>query len=212
MRGITAASPLPVTCLHSRRQSAGERLRLHSRRWLPEELGERHLRTDAGRVRAAGFQALDVEGRVTPLEAIDWDRLPGEGLPYRLRQAPGGSNPLGLLKIIFPNPLSIYLHDTPQTELFRSSRRAFSSGCVRVDEILTLAGWLLEETDGWDAHRIRAAVAGGEQPRVDLRTPIPVHLLYFTVEVLPDGRLRYLEDIYQRDRDVLRLLDGQPTS
>ena len=81
---------------------------------------------------------LDANGREVDPHSIDWTRFKSGNIPYTLRQDPGPSNALGRVKLIFPNPHHVYLHDTPSQALFDRSERAFSSGCVRVERVLEL--------------------------------------------------------------------------
>lgn len=158
-----------------------------------------------------GFQVLDRSGGgMVDLQTIDWNAVSADNFPYRLRQAPGEANALGQVKIMFPNHHAVYLHDTPSQELFERQERAFSSGCVRVQHVMDLTEWLLLETPGWDRARIDAAVASGRETRVNLLSPVPVHLLYMTATVEPDGQVRYRTDIYARDARVLEGLERRP--
>jgi hypothetical protein len=118
----------------------------------------------------------------------------------RYRQRPGTNNALGRMKLVMPNGYNVYLHDTPSQSLFERDVRAFSHGCVRVDDALGLAAALLAPRPGWDRTQVDAVVASGETRKVDLASPVPVYLAYFTAE--PDGRgaMRYFPDVYHRDR------------
>lgn len=160
--------------------------------------------------RQLGFQVLDAQGRAVDPDSIDWSNVPASPFPYRLRQAPGPLNALGRAKILFPNTHDVYLHDTAAPELFFEREREFSSGCVRTDDIGTLAAWLLEGTPGWNARRVHDVIRSGRTVGVALAEPVPVHLLYFTAEPDPgriDGSVRYLADIYERDIRLLRALE-----
>lgn len=130
----------------------------------------------------------------------------------RLRQRPGPSNSLGLLKFIFPNPHHVYFHDTPSKSLFRRSRRDFSHGCVRVADPRALAEFVLDGQPGWDSQRIDAAMKRGpNNRRVDLQKPVPVYLIYTTVAVEPDGQVDFFDDIYGEDASLDALLKkGHP--
>ena len=104
---------------------------------------------------------------------------------------------------MFPNAHNVYIHDTPTRGLFAQRQRAFSSGCLRTQDPLGLAAWLLSETPDWNRERIDAAVASNQETRVNLAARVPVHVLYFTVTNDSEGGVRYLDDIYQRDAAVL---------
>ncbi|HUF72620.1 MAG TPA: L,D-transpeptidase family protein [Gammaproteobacteria bacterium] len=149
------------------------------------------------------------ERRVDPA-SIDWSTMSGQSFRYRLRQRPGELNALGRVKFMFPNQFSVYLHDTPARELFGEDVRAFSSGCIRLHEPLALAELLLRDNPRWTAEAIERAVAEGREQTVTLPRPIPVHLLYWTVWVDPDGVLQFRDDIYERDVPVLRELREDP--
>ena len=163
------------------------------------------FKRDPGAVERLGFQVLSGNELVSN---VDWNSIPAGTMPYRIRQAPGPTNALGQVKIMFPNPHNVYLHDTPTRGLFAQRQRAFSSGCLRTQDPLGLSAWLLEETPGWDDTRIDATVAAGKETRVNLATPVPVHILYMTTEVDAAG-VRYLDDVYERDAKVLEGLNAR---
>ena len=128
----------------------------------------------------------------------------------RVRQRPGPHNALGLVKFVFPNRESIYLHGTPTPLLFARDRRDFSHGCIRVADPAGLARWVLEGVAGWDAGRIADAMHASVSARVDLAAPIDVVLFYTTAAVLPeDGAVHFADDIYGHDAALARAL-AQP--
>jgi len=116
-----------------------------------------------------------------------------------LRQRPGEENSLGLVKFELPNPYDVYLHGTPAQDLFSKSRRDFSHGCVRVEDPVALAAWLLRDNQGWNEERIEAAMHGSETLRVLLASPVPVWIVYGSAIVLEDGRVRFFKDVYGQD-------------
>ncbi len=130
--------------------------------------------------------------------SVDWQRV-ATPLPYRLRQDPGPWNALGRVKFMFPNAHNVYLHDSPARELFAHAERSFSSGCIRLEDPLALADWLLAQHPRWSPATLRAALDQGEMPTVHLREPVPVHLLYWTAWVGSDDAVHFRRDIYQRD-------------
>jgi murein L,D-transpeptidase YcbB/YkuD len=138
--------------------------------------------------------------------AVDWASLSEDHFPLRLRQEPAGRNALGRVKVMFPNAESVYIHDTPAKGLFGRSARSFSSGCVRVEDPLTLAGLLLGRQN-WDQARLADAVASQQRQVVVLEEPVPVYLVYFTAWTTADGDLQFRDDIYGRDRELLSALD-----
>ena len=166
------------------------------------------FRRDPDMVQRLGFQVLDSEGNLVDPGEIDWNTVPASAFPYRLRQAPGPQNALGQVKFIFPNPYNTYLHDTPARQLFEEDRRAFSSGCMRVDRPVDLARWVSEGLPDWPPERIDRVLAGGVETRVDLSEGIPVEVVYRTV--VPEGSLgvRFLDDLYNRDGIIIDELEG----
>lgn len=167
------------------------------------------FRRDPGAVTRLGYKVLDKSGRAVDPGSVDWNTVSARTFPYTLRQAPAPHNALGQVKIMFPNAHSVYLHDTPDKSLFDAEQRLFSSGCIRVEAPLDLAGWLLRTTPGWDRGRLDEAVASGVETRADLAAPIPVHVVYFTaVTDRTCGRTQYLSDVYSRDGAVLQALQA----
>jgi murein L,D-transpeptidase YcbB/YkuD len=142
-------------------------------------------------VRVAGKSAEPVDP-----DSVDWSAPLDEDL--RFRQRPGSANALGLVKFVFPNHLSIYLHDTPADGLFSRVSRALSHGCVRVERPVTLAHALLAE-EGWTEARIEEAMYRNEEQWIRLRQPMPVHLMYLTAWVDGSGRPHFRRDIYGHD-------------
>ena len=132
----------------------------------------------------------------------------------RLRQRPGPTNSLGLLKFIFPNPFHVYLHDTPSKSLFRRTRRDFSHGCIRVADAPALAEFVLDHQPGWNRQRIEDAMKrGADNHYVDLQTPLPVYVVYATAVVDPTGQVDFFDDIYGHDATLDALLArGYPYS
>jgi len=129
------------------------------------------------------------------------------GGALRVRQRPGGANALGLIKFVFPNDEDVYMHGTPAQNLFASSRRDLSHGCIRVEDPVALAEWALGANSGWTRNRILAATSGTDSSHVRLARPFPVILFYTTALVAPeDGRLHFAEDIYGYDARLDREL------
>jgi murein L,D-transpeptidase YcbB/YkuD len=123
-----------------------------------------------------------------------------------VRQKPGPNNALGLVKFLFPNSHSIYLHDSPAKSLFNETNRAFSHGCIRVAEAKKLAIYLLRNDTSWNEQKITAAMNGGREKYVTLKHPVPVFIAYFTSWVSRDGELNFRKDIYERDNRLLEML------
>ncbi len=127
---------------------------------------------------------------------VNWANATGSS--YLFRQDPGPRNSLGTVKIHFPNPHAVYLHDTPSKSLFGRTVRANSSGCVRVENVHELSAWLLAES-GYDLSSVKALVRSGERKDVYLKETVPVYMLYLTAWVDEHGVVNFRDDIYGRD-------------
>ncbi|WP_319412923.1 L,D-transpeptidase family protein [uncultured Cohaesibacter sp.] len=150
----------------------------------------------------ADYQVLaSIKGRTQVIDPykLDWNRV--EADMVRLRQTPGTGNALGNIKFMFPNQHSVYLHDTPSKSLFNRDYRAFSHGCVRVNNPFDFADVILKATSSWNAERIKAMIGSSER-RVNLEKKIPVHLAYFTTWMSDEGTLQLRSDIYGHNKAV----------
>jgi len=127
-----------------------------------------------------------------------------------VRQRPGPSNALGLVKFLFPNPFNVYLHDTPGDALFARPRRALSHGCVRLEKPEELARFVLAGSGDWDDAMIAAAMRGGREQFVRLGEPLPLRIAYFTTWVDADGTVRFAPDVYRHDVAQGGLLPASP--
>ncbi len=124
----------------------------------------------------------------------------------RVRQRPGPRNALGRVVFSFPNEDNVYMHDTPARELFARSRRDFSHGCIRLEDPLALARWLLRDQPGWTSERMGEAMDGPRPTSVRLTRPLPVVLFYATAFVDRQGRARFFEDIYGHDARLAKAI------
>jgi murein L,D-transpeptidase YcbB/YkuD len=152
------------------------------------------------------FDSWDKDARELNPFTINWASLNEAHFPFRLRQEPAAHNALGRVKFMFPNELSVYIHDTPAKSLFKRSSRPFSSGCVRVEAPLELVALLLRHQD-WDQARLAEAVASNQRQVVILDDPMPVHLVYLTAWVAAGGETHFREDIYGHDQTLLSALN-----
>ncbi|MES2703014.1 MAG: L,D-transpeptidase family protein [Bacteroidota bacterium] len=123
------------------------------------------------------------------------------GLPA-IRQRPGEKNALGRVKFLFPNSFNIYLHDSPQKELFKRSERDLSHGCIRLSDPVKLANYLLQDSDTWTPEKIEAAMNSGTEQTVRLKKPVPVIITYYTAWVNQKGELHFVDDIYGHDDEM----------
>ncbi len=142
-----------------------------------------------------------------------------EHLRYNVRQLPGPKNALGLVKFLFPNAYDVYMHSTPELNLFSLTRRDRSHGCVRLQDAGQMALWVLQgdqkdpdQENGWDAEKIDLAMTGPLNNRtVNLRTPLPVVIGYFTALPDEDGSIHFFDDLYGYDKDLeAALAKGRP--
>ena len=162
---------------------------------------------DAGYFDENGISIYDRSGRPVDPDAIDFKNYNTYSFRYRFVKKPGGDNPLGRIKFMLPNRHFIYLHDTTEKEAFDENWRAFSSGCIRVENPLVFAAVLLNDPEKWSPDRLRRLVASGSTRTIHLPVPVPIMLLYLTVFVDEKGVVFFREDVYQRDRNVIDGLD-----
>jgi murein L,D-transpeptidase YcbB/YkuD len=131
-----------------------------------------------------------------------------------IRQRPGPTNALGLVKLMFPNEYHVYLHSTPAQQLFAKSRRDFSHGCIRVEKPAELTAWALSNNPGWTLERVQGAMERGQDNwQVNLTKPIPVLILYGTAVVDETGVVHFFDDLYGHDAALENVLaKGYPYS
>jgi len=153
------------------------------------------------------MHVLSSKGVAVDPTTLDFTAFTPETFPYVFHQEPGPLNPLGRIKLIFPNEYAIYLHDSPARWAFAEEERLFSHGCVRVEDPVGLAMAVLHEPDTWDREALEDAIAEGETLAIPLTQPLRVYIVYRTVEADRAGTLHFYEDVYDRDPAVLALLD-----
>lgn len=130
--------------------------------------------------------------------SIDWSQADAKQI--KLKQDPGPQNALGLVRIDMQNEHGVYMHDTPMKPLFQQRSRAFSAGCVRVQDVFQLVEWLLRYEPGWEnPGQVQAVLDMGQALDVQLTRPVPVYFAYITAWAEPDGRISFRPDIYRRD-------------
>jgi murein L,D-transpeptidase YcbB/YkuD len=137
---------------------------------------------------------------------VDWTTAPPDR--YFFRQEPGTQNALGTVKINFPNPYNVYLHDTPAKDLFGQNARYVSSGCIRVDQIPVLIDWIFSGQDGYDSSMIENISMSGERFDQPVRNPPDIRIMYLTGWATDDGRIQFRPDIYNLDHSGF--VQGQP--
>lgn len=148
----------------------------------------------------------DRSGRQVNRAAVDFTQFNARNFPFAMRQPPSQSNALGLVKFMFPNKYNIYLHDTPQKNLFAREVRAFSHGCIRLADPFEFAYALLAKQEEDPKAFFHRVLATGKETTVQLEQHVPVHLIYRTAYIGPKGEVQYRRDVYDRDRKIWEAL------
>ena len=164
------------------------------------------IKKDINYISENNFKVLKfIDGKIIEqnYQEINWDNLNKNNFNYYLRQDPGPNNALGRVKFMFPNKFSVYLHDTPNKELFTQTKRNFSSGCIRLEEPLKLTDYLLREDKNWDLKKINSILETNKETTVNLTQKLPIHIIYMTAWVDDQGRLQLRNDIYNRDARLI---------
>lgn len=159
------------------------------------------VQTDPGYLSARNYEVVAPGGKVIDSGSVDW-YSESSTRNYYVRQRPGGANALGELKILFPNSHDIYMHDTPAKDLFKRSERAYSHGCVRLQDPRAMAAAVL----GTTKDEIGQYIAQGRNQTVPVKNKIPVYVAYFTAWPTPDGTVAYYNDVYGRDGALSKAL------
>lgn len=152
------------------------------------------------------IEITDSRGRKVNRGAVNFAQYTARTFPFNMRQPPSKGNALGLVKFMFPNVHNIYLHDTPAKNLFGREVRAYSHGCVRLADPFDFAYALLAKQEAQPESYFQSVLATGRETRVDLKAPVPVHLIYRTAFTTPKGHTQYRRDIYGRDAKVWNAL------
>jgi murein L,D-transpeptidase YcbB/YkuD len=163
----------------------------------------RKLQSNPGYLDQRGYETVR-NGRVVSSSSVDWWNYSGG---IGVRQKPGPRNALGEVKFMFPNKHAIYLHDTPKRSLFKNKARAYSHGCVRVQNPRDLATHIL----GWPDTKVAATIAAGQNKPVQLSKKLPVHLTYFTAWIDETENLTYYSDVYNRDKYLANAFKAEQT-
>lgn len=160
------------------------------------------LRQDPGYLDRIGYEVTTQGGTQVASSSINWYGV-GANVPYNVRQPPGSTNALGELKIMFPNEHAIYMHDTPAKDLFGRDTRAYSHGCVRLEDPRAMAAAVL----GTDKTDIGSQIADGRNKAIEVEGDIPVYIAYFTAWPNAEGTVEYFDDVYERDVYLDRAMD-----
>jgi murein L,D-transpeptidase YcbB/YkuD len=155
------------------------------------------------------IEITDRNGRTINRSNVNFSQFNSSTFPYSMRQPPSRGNALGLVKFIFPNQYNIYLHDTPAKSLFGREVRAFSHGCVRLNDPFDFAYALLAEQEADPEGVFQSYLQSGRESRVDLVEPVPVHLVYRTAFTHTTGQLNFRRDVYDRDSRIWNALANE---
>ena len=148
------------------------------------------------------IRILDQRGNELQPNQINWQTE--EAVNYMFKQDPGDLNSMGAVRINFPSPHGVYMHDTPSRNLFGEDFRFHSSGCVRVQNVRELVTWLLAATPGWSRQQIDSVIRSGDRKDARLKAPVPLYWVYVTAWATPDGVVQFRDDIYGRDAGTSR--------
>ncbi len=161
---------------------------------------------DINYLKRKNIKIYDGSGKIIDPADVNWNS--SKARSYTYRQPAGPSNPLGIVKIIYPNEYMIYLHDTPSKKLFANNARAQSSGCVRVEDALGLAGYLLSDQEKYDEEKIEEILKSGKTTEIKVTQNVKVHHFYWTAFQKEDT-IKYIDDIYDLDQELWELLKPQ---
>lgn len=151
-----------------------------------------YLAKEQIRVLSGNFNGPEIDASL-----IDWARF--DPTTTKLRQDPGEQNALGLVRLDMPNEHGVYMHDTPMKPLFGRAQRAFSAGCVRVQDVFDLAAWIARDEPGMSRQRVDEILAGGVPVDINLARPVPVYFVYITAWADANGHAEFRPDIYGQD-------------
>jgi murein L,D-transpeptidase YcbB/YkuD len=170
-----------------------------------------HILKDPNYIAKNNFEVVTSNGEVVTDNQVSPEILEGiKSLHLMVRQKPGDTNSLGLVKIIFPNADNVYLHGTDVPGLFSQDIRDFSHGCIRVEQPADLVAWVLRNNPGWDLQRVKAAMNGEKNNvQVNLATPIPVLIVYGSATVNEENQIRFFDDIYGYDAELDKALAAE---
>ena len=170
-----------------------------------------HIQKDPNYIAKHNFEVVTPKGEVVTDNQVSPEVLEGiRSLHLMVRQKPGETNSLGLVKIIFPNPDNVYLHGTDAPELFSQDVRDFSHGCIRVERPEDLVAWVLRNNPGWDLERVKATMNGEKNNlQVNLVTRIPVLIVYGSATVNEENQIRFFDDIYGYDAELDKALAAE---
>ena len=166
-----------------------------------------HIKKNSNYLAVNNMEVLSGDNVVNP-SAIKWEKYKGN-VPFLIRQKPGPDNALGKMKFLFPNGFNIYLHDTPSKELFNATKRAFSHGCIRVEDPKKLLLYFLRNDKGWNEEKVDAVLQTDKEFGIQIKPTVPVYIVYFTSWVDNKGQLNFRNDIYNLDQQLSNEIFGE---
>ncbi|MGR3713612.1 MAG: L,D-transpeptidase family protein [Shimia sp.] len=155
------------------------------------------------------LRLVNGRGQTVDRSQVDFSQYSTRNFPFDMKQAPGNRNALGLVKFMFPNRHNIYLHDTPQKALFKRETRAYSHGCIRLQDPFDFAYALLAKQVDNPKSYFHTRLKTGRETTVKLETQVPVHIIYRTAYTEAKGPVQYRRDIYGRDAKIWQALANQ---
>jgi L,D-transpeptidase YcbB len=168
-----------------------------------------HVKRDSTYLRKNRYEVLDRDNQLVDPNTVNWKKYGKGNLPYKFRQMTGDDNALGIMKFEFHNKWSVYMHDTNSKRYFRYETRAFSHGCMRLENYMQLAHFLIrDDSVKLPRDTFDMLTRQGNQRKINLRKPLPIHVRYFTCQVDPEGNVELRTDIYLRDKQMINVLYG----
>ncbi|NNE34642.1 MAG: L,D-transpeptidase family protein, partial [Rhodothermales bacterium] len=170
--------------------------------YIPYSIASEEILDDLQQdARYASRQRMNVYQNWRPVDAdtVDWSNYSTDDFPFQIRQEPGPWNQLGRVKFVIPNSMQIGLHGTPDVRLFNTTCRAYSHGCLRLQDPEVLVKALVRQDSIWTAERIEDAVQNFITSTITLAAPVPFHVVYWTAWIDEDAIVRFSPDIYDRD-------------
>lgn len=173
------------------------------------------LKEDPGYLAQHGYQLFSKDRQGVDASSVDWSSVSSGNFPYRIRQNGGSYNSLGVVAFMFPNEHSVFIHDTPSKIFFKNDVRAYSHGCVRLQDPLDLATYILQLDQPNEITRdsLDSLIKRRIETRIYLKNPFDVHIQYHTAEGKEDG-IRFYLDIYGKEADdknaIRKLLEEKP--
>ncbi|MBC7410292.1 MAG: L,D-transpeptidase family protein [Arcicella sp.] len=165
-----------------------------------------HIKRNANYLANNDIEVFSGEKEINP-STVNWGSYEGN-VPFNFRQKPGKNNALGKMKFMFPNNYHIYLHDTPSKRLFNETNRAFSHGCIRVENPKKLANYLLRNDPKWNPAKVDDVLLTDKQIGINIKPTIPVYITYFTAWVDVNGQLNFRNDLYDLDKKLSKEVFG----